>query len=143
MDIALCILNKKDNELIYAGAYSPLWLFRPRDKHDLNQASGVMDFSEFKADRQPAGIYQKEKPFTEHRIQLDKGDRFYIFSDGFYSQFGGERGEKLKKKPFQEIMTRVSQLPMSLQKVALKSAFNQWQGNENQIDDVLVMGVEV
>lgn len=143
MDIALCILNKKNNELNYAGAYSPLWLFRPLNTNALNQGSGELEFTEFKADRQPAGIYQKEKPFAEHRIQLNKGDRFYIFSDGFYSQFGGERGEKLKKKPFQEIMTRVSKLPINLQKDALESAFVQWQGNEIQIDDVLVMGVEI
>ncbi|MFO7369869.1 MAG: tetratricopeptide repeat protein [Bacteroidales bacterium] len=143
MDIALCILNRKTNELNYAGAYSPLWMFRPPNTNELNQGSGEPEFTEFKADRQPAGIYQKEKPFAEHKIQLHKGDRFYIFSDGFYSQFGGERGEKLKKKPFREIITRVSTLPMNLQKDALESAFNQWQGNETQIDDVLVMGVEI
>lgn len=143
MDIALCILNKKNNELNYAGAYSPLWLFRPPNTNDPIQGSNGMEFFEYKADRQPAGIYQKEKPFAEHKIQLHKGDRFYIFSDGFYSQFGGERGEKLKKKPFREIITRVSNLPMNLQHAALESAFDQWQGNEIQIDDVLVMGVEI
>lgn len=143
MDIALCILDKNNNELNYAGAYSPLWLFRRSNEPKGLTESGAMEFVEYRADRQPAGIYQKEKPFTEHRIQLNPGDRFYIFSDGFYSQFGGEKGEKLKTKPFREILTRVSKLPMSLQKAALESAFSQWQGNEIQIDDVLVMGVEI
>jgi serine phosphatase RsbU (regulator of sigma subunit)/Tfp pilus assembly protein PilF len=143
MDIALCIINKKNNELNYAGAYSPLWLFRRRENSEGHPATGTSEFVEYLADRQPAGIYLKEKPFTEYKLQLKKGDRFYIFSDGFYSQFGGKRGEKLKKKPFREIIARVSELPMNHQKDALESAFNQWQGNEIQIDDVLVMGVEI
>jgi serine phosphatase RsbU (regulator of sigma subunit) len=146
MDIALCILNKETNVLNYAGAYNPLWLFRKNSdrqgmqKKDMNQQAA---FLEFKADRQPAGVYRKEKPFTDHTIQLEKGDIFYIFSDGFYSQFGGESSEKMKMSHFKNILTEISQLPINRQKEELESKFSVWKGSELQIDDVLVMGVEV
>jgi serine phosphatase RsbU (regulator of sigma subunit) len=142
MDIALCILNEETHELNYAGAYSPLWLFRKN-----NTASPANDtepeFIEIKANRQPAGIYLKEKPFTEHTIQLGEGDIFYIFSDGFYSQFGGPNGDKLKSKRFQEIITEITNLPINRQKEALESHYYNWKGNEMQIDDILVLGIEV
>ncbi|HLO58116.1 MAG TPA: tetratricopeptide repeat protein [Bacteroidales bacterium] len=137
MDIALCILDQETNLLNYAGAYSPLWLFRNAEP---GQPS---EFIEYKADRQPAGIYLKEKPFTDHVIQVKKGDTFYIFSDGFYSQFGGDHGDKMKSRRFQEIITEINNLPIDRQKAALEKHYEDWKGSENQIDDILVLGVKV
>ncbi len=131
LDIALCILNSETRELNFAGAYNPLWLYQ---NHTL---------TEIPADRQPVGIHLKEQPFTEHTLQLGKGDTFYIFSDGYYSQFGGGNKEKLKTKRFREIITGISKLPFSEQKDELESRFYRWKGDEFQVDDVLVIGIQV
>ncbi len=132
MDIALCILDENSREMSYAGAYNPLWLYRKK--------SG---FEEIAADRQPVGIHMKEKPFTNHTIQLHTGDTFYLFSDGLYSQFGGANGDKLKVKRFQEMISGIVVLPMEQQKSALELSYANWKGNEIQIDDILVMGVKI
>jgi serine phosphatase RsbU (regulator of sigma subunit) len=130
IDIALCILNSETGELNFAGAYNPLWLFHNNE------------LTEIIADRQPVGIHPKEKPFTDHSVQLNEGDTFYIFSDGYYSQFGGGNCEKMKTKRFKEIITGVNQLPLSKQKIELESKYYNWKGNEFQIDDILVIGVQ-
>jgi len=131
MDIAFCSLNLETNELSYAGAYNPLWIFRNSECIELS------------ADRQPVGIYLKEKPFTEHRIQLQLGDVFYIFSDGFQSQFGGEASQPLKVKNFKDILADICMLPMSEQQTVLEQKFNDWRGSNEQTDDVLLVGVAV
>jgi serine phosphatase RsbU (regulator of sigma subunit) len=131
IDMALCIISEDNRELSFSGAYNPLWLFRNNE------------FIEYRANRQPVGIYLKEQPFTEYKIQLKEGDKLYMFSDGFYSQFGGEHGDKLKVKRFQQILTEVSILPIKEQEKALIARYENWKGNEIQIDDILVMGFQV
>jgi serine phosphatase RsbU (regulator of sigma subunit) len=72
-------------QLQYAGANNPLWIVRN---------GGLL---EYKADKQPIGRYENRKPFTNHEIELQKGDAIYLFSDGYHDQFGGEKGKKLSK----------------------------------------------
>ena len=84
MDISLCVFNFKTFELDWAGANNPLWLVR-------NQ-----EMIEYKPDRQPIGKFDNPTNFKTHKIKLEKGDKFYIFSDGLADQFGGQKGKKLK-----------------------------------------------
>lgn len=88
-------------------------------------------------------VYLKEKPFSEHKIQLQKNDVFYLLSDGFYSQFGGVEKDKLKKKRFREFISDIHKLPIDRQKEALEKKYTEWIGEESQIDDILVLGVKV
>jgi serine phosphatase RsbU (regulator of sigma subunit) len=92
----------------------------------------------------PIGIHVTEiTPFTNHKIDVRKGDQVYLFSDGYADQFGGENGKKFMYKQFQELLTSISGLPMDKQKEKLDAAFDKWRGEYEQIDDVLVIGFKI
>lgn len=132
MDISLCVWNKLDNTLEFAGANNPLWLLRGSE------------LQEYKADKMPIGTYlENEVPFTSTMIQLQKGDIVFLSTDGYADQFGGPKGKKYKYKPLIENLIRNSNLPMQEQKIALDNTFNQWKHHHDQVDDVSVIGVKV
>ena len=132
MDVAFCILNKDRKTLEYSGAYNPLFLF-----HD-------GEFSEYRADRMPIGIYYGEKEsFTNYEIKVEKGDTIYIFSDGFADQFGGSKGSKYMKYNLKKLLSEIYFKPMAEQRVILESEFENWKGTVNQIDDVTILGVRI
>ena len=133
MDIALVSYNKKTLELEYAGANNPLWIIRKNST----------EVEVFKADKQPIGFCDNIKPYKNHTIQLGKGDSFYIFSDGYADQFGGEKGKKLKYKPFKELLLAINNLEMQQQCSTLNTYFKAWKGDLEQVDDVCVIGVRV
>ncbi|RLD38412.1 MAG: hypothetical protein DRI74_03915 [Bacteroidetes bacterium] len=129
MDIALCSLS--NNKLHYAGAYNPLWIIRNNE------------IIETKANKQPIGKYDPLLPFTTHTADLIEGDTIYIFSDGYADQFGGPKGKKLKAKAFKEILISIQDKSMKEQHQLINEAFEKWRGKEDQIDDVVVIGVRI
>ena len=133
MDIAICSLNPKTLELEYAGAFNPLYLLRNNE------------IVETKGNKFPIGSFlDGETPnFTNHKIQLEKGDQIYIFSDGYADQFGGPRGKKFMYKRFRELLIANSRKDLTIQKDLLKEALFDWMKNEEQVDDILVIGVRV
>lgn len=133
MDISLCCLNLKTKVLYSSGANNPVLILRKESS----------DFDIIKADRQPVGLFSHAKPFKEHKTQLEKGDKVYIFTDGYQDQFGGEKGKKLMPKKFKKLLLDSNQLSMDKQKETLENEFNSWRGELEQIDDVCVIGVEV
>jgi serine phosphatase RsbU (regulator of sigma subunit) len=140
MDISLCAFNSKTLELQWSGANNPLWILRNE-----NAAIEIM-----KPDKQPIGKYGDAKPFTNHTIQLTKGDRIYIFTDGFHDQFGGSNrteskagGKKYKPSRLKDFITTIHKNRMSEQKDLLFKEFETWRGELEQIDDVCVIGVLV
>jgi len=133
MDIAICSLNTKTNELTYSGANNPLWIIR----------KDSIEIEEYKADKYHIGKCDMMKPFTNHSIQLNKGDTFYIFSDGYVDQFGGEKGKKFKSRPFKELLLSINNEPLDKQKERLETHFEEWKGDLEQIDDVCIIGVKV
>ena len=136
MDIALCSIspNNKGAKLQYAGAYSPLYLIRNKE------------CIKIKADRFPIGnIGEKQKKFTNHEFELQKGDLFYIFTDGYADQFGGPKDQKFKYKQFRELLLSIHHLPMEKQKSILDKTISEWMKDDKieQTDDILVIGVRV
>ena len=133
MDIALCSMDLEKLELTYAGANRPLWIVRNGElivvKPDKTAIGG------FHANRHVT--------FTDHVIQLQKGDTFYIFTDGYADQFGGPNGKKFMSGQFKKLLTEIQSLPMRQQEEHIKDKFHQWQGSLPQLDDVLVIGVRV
>jgi serine phosphatase RsbU (regulator of sigma subunit) len=89
------------------------------------------------------GWTDRRQHFEDREIQLRKGDTFYIFSDGYADQFGGEKGKKLMTKRFRELLGSVQNLTMEEQRMYLDRYFEQWRDGSEQIDDVLVIGVRV
>jgi len=131
MDIALCVINLETYLLQFAGAYNPLYIIRNKE------------FIEIKATRNPIGIYLKEKPFKNNEIQLQKNDMLFMFSDGYADQFGGKKATKFKSKNFKELLLLVSDKSVSEQKQILNNTFEEWRGNIEQVDDVLVVGLKI
>lgn len=131
MDMALCNLNRKTGALQYAGANNNLYIVSD------NKLSIV------KASKLTVGTVEEHitEPPINHSLQLKKGDCFYIFSDGYADQFGGIDNKKFKSVRFQELLLSISHLPMSEQQAKLLTAFTNWKGNNEQVDDVLVIGV--
>jgi serine phosphatase RsbU (regulator of sigma subunit)/ligand-binding sensor domain-containing protein len=131
MDIALCLLS--GNELTFAGANNPLWIIR----------NGSKEVEVVKADKQPIGLFEFAKPFVTHKIQLNPGDSFYVFSDGFADQFGGEKEKKFKSNNFKRLLLSMQNQSMQQQRLTISEAFENWKGSMEQVDDVCVIGVKV
>ena len=129
MDIAVCVVDFDKNILWYAGANSPLYLVR----------SG--ELMHYRADKMPVAINYKMEPFTLHKIDLQKGDAFYIFSDGFADQFGGPKQKKFMSLQLRETLVAMAGKPMLQQGERLNEIFEEWRGDGPQIDDVTLIGI--
>jgi len=138
MDIALCVLNNKEQTLQYAGANNPLYIIRK------NSESKEHELLEYKADRMPIGIFPKDHlSFNNNDIKLEEDDRIYMFSDGFADQFGGEKGNKFKSKNLKNLILSVQDKSMEEQKKWIENSLDEWQGNHNQVDDILLIGIKI
>ena len=84
-----------------------------------------------------------DKKFTHNKIQLQKGDNIYLFTDGYVDQFGGPKGKKFMKKNFYKLLVQIEEKPMHEQKNILTKTITEWRGDIEQVDDVLVMGVRI
>ncbi len=132
MDIALCCYDRFNRTVEYSGAYNPLWLVKGEQ------------VTEFKPNRFSVGLSGPEdSKFTNHVINVEKGDAIYIFSDGYADQFGGYRGKKLMKKYFREFLNTIHSLTMEQQKRELFRKHDLWKGEFEQVDDIVVIGVRI
>lgn len=131
MDISFCSLNRKTMTLDFAGAFNPLYHFR----------DGVL--TEYKADRMPVGYHGKQSKFTNHTVSVKKGDAIYLFSDGYYDQFGGNNDKKFSSARFRKMIQEISSLPMDEQKGVIQKRYRDWKRNEDQVDDILVVGIRL
>jgi serine phosphatase RsbU (regulator of sigma subunit) len=129
MDIAVCVIDFEKNILWYAGANSPLYLVRGNE------------LTHYRADKMPVAIHYKMEPFTLHRIDIQKGDAFYIFSDGYADQFGGPKQRKFMSMQLRETLVAMSGIPMLQQGERLNEIFGEWRGDNPQVDDVTLIGV--
>jgi len=132
MDISLYVIDHKNMKLQYSGAYNPLYLIRNEE------------LIELKGDRMPIGYHiKKDTPFYLNEMDLYKGDCLYNSSDGYPDQFGGEDGRKFMSKNFRELLLSIHKNPMCEQREILDKKFDEWRGEIEQIDDVVVVGVRV
>jgi serine phosphatase RsbU (regulator of sigma subunit) len=133
MDISLCYIDKDKRILKWAGANNPLWVIRA--------ATG--EVMTIKPDKQTVGKTENPKPFTTHTLQLEEGDCFYMFTDGYADQFGGPKGKKFKYKTLREILFETSKLSLKEQSNIINHKFEEWKGNLEQVDDVCIVGIRV
>ena len=140
MDIALCIIDTDTNKLFFAGAYNPAYIIRDEK------------IIEIKADKMPIGMYRKGKSanFTNQKFQLLAKDKLYLFSDGYYDQFGGKHNRKFLKKNFKNLLIETANQTMQTQQKILLQKLDEWQNPietpdklYKQTDDILIMGVEI
>lgn len=131
MDLALCTYHKNEKKLYYAGAQRPLLIIRNKQ------------IIEVKPSKFSIGGHSTEgKRFELHEIDVLPGDIFYLLTDGYADQFGGDNGKKFKFKNFKELVLSVSSLPLTEQRNVLNETFEAWKGTLEQIDDVCVIGIK-
>jgi len=132
MDISLCKINLTTLELQFSGAYNPVYLVRGAELINL------------KADKILVGNSMTHNQiFTHQNLQLQKNDCLYLFSDGFIDQLGGEGRKKFMAKNFQELLVRIAQDKMKTQKKVLLQTLDKWRGNNDQTDDVMILGIRI
>ena len=132
MDISLVILNEGSDQLYFSGANNPLYVIH----------EGEMKI--FKGDRMPIGIHLNfNQPFTNHSLKVEKGDMLYLFSDGYADQFGGPRNKKFRYRQFQELLLSIYNLPLGEQKEKLYRTMIDWKGDNDQVDDILILGFRI
>lgn len=133
MDIALCRVDRKKREILFAGAFRPLYWMHDGQLTVIN------------GDRKPVGGSQHgaDRTFSVHRIAYHDGDRIYLFSDGYVDQFGGPDKRKFMAARFNELLLTNHRMPMAMQAEALDRAFDDWKGTQPQVDDVCVLGIAV
>jgi ligand-binding sensor domain-containing protein len=155
MDISLCALDytdKKEIKFQFSGAQNPVWVVRKEEADNIiingaEQIPNMIDkgykLFEIKGDKQPIGYFEDNVPFTVASGTLQKGDRLYLFTDGFADQFGGEKGKKFKYKTLKKLILSVQIENIEAQYGDVTKAFYDWKRDIEQVDDVCFMGVEV
>lgn len=135
MELALCKFScsKNKKKLVFAGANRPLYLVRDKKVHT------------YEGTRLAVGGHweNKNRKFEQREIELEYGDVVYLFSDGYVDQFGGEHGKKFMKKRFLELLVKISDKPLELQKQSILRELLKWQGKNRQVDDILIMGLKI
>lgn len=132
MDMAFCSLHVDRKILHYAGANRPLAIIRNGE------------LKEYEPSKFPiGGSYDIQKEFVTNKIQLEKGDCLYLFSDGITDQFGGPNEKKFMKKNFYELLKKISALNMEEQKKEIQTVFENWKGDKDQTDDICVIGLRI
>lgn len=134
MDIALCSVDIENRLVKYAGANRPLWIIR----------KGQTDVEEIKATKTAiGGLTADTQHFDTHELKLQQGDTFYICTDGYADQFGGQTGKKLMTKKFKEILLEIQSKPMKEQEQYLDNFIEKWKAGTEQVDDILVIGIRL
>jgi serine phosphatase RsbU (regulator of sigma subunit) len=133
MDMVLCILDLKAGKAEFAGANNPLYLIRNNK------------LIKYRGDRFPIGAFEglERQLFRNNEIDLLPNDCLYLFSDGYADQFGGPENKKFMSKRFEELLLEINGKPMEVQKEALLARLNEWKGANEQVDDILVIGIRI
>ncbi len=134
MDIAICLIDKKEKTLKFAGAKNPLVYIQnnkmTRVLGDLTSIGGLQK--------------EKERIFTLHTIDITAPTWIYMYSDGFQDQFGGQYGRKFMARPFRELLFKYHKLPFAEQKEKIYMEFKKWKGKKYpQMDDITIMGIKI
>ncbi len=130
MDISLIRLNRKTNELEYSGAHNSALIIRKDSVIEL------------KADAMPIGNLSETR-FTLKKEKLISGDMIYMFTDGYKDQKGGPENKRFFTVPFKALLKEISKTTCEEQQKGLLSQLNTWKGQEEQIDDICVMGIRI
>lgn len=134
MDIALCSVDTQNFIVKYAGANRPIWIIR----------NGPTEIEEIKATKTAiGGLTEDDQHFDTHEIKLQKGDTFYICTDGYADQFSGNDEKKLMTKKFKEILLNIQGKSMQEQEQYLDNFIENWKAGTEQVDDILVIGVRL
>lgn len=143
MDAVICVLDYDNRKLHISAANNPVWIVSPPSKDPTVKNESWL-LSQIAADKQPIGKYKEESGhFQLKSVNMEKGEMVYLFTDGIADQFGGPKGKKFKYKQLQEVLTSIAKHPCATQKEMLAKIIDDWRGNLDQVDDILIIGIRV
>lgn len=133
MDLSLCVIDRSRRVVEFAGAMNSLYYISQGELHQV------------KGNRFCIGGDQgeSERLFTLHEVPYKEDDVFYITSDGYADQFGGEKGKKFRESNLKKLLQEIHSHPMQDQQRKLDETFQNWRGNLEQVDDVCLFGFRV
>ncbi len=138
MDGSLISFNQEKTSLTYTSANNSIWIAR------YSEEMKGYELLEFIGDKMPLGKHVHDTvSFTQTTVPLLKNDLVYCFTDGFADQFGGPKGKKFMKKQMKELILQYAVLPLEEQKGIILKRFNDWKGDNEQIDDVTMIAVRI
>lgn len=132
MDCSLISFDLKNLKLTYSAANNPVWVVRNNE------------LLEFSFDKMPVGKHDRDSiSFVQHSIDLQKADMVYALTDGMPDQFGGPKGKKFMYKKLKELLISISTLPLNEQRLRIEKEIMDWMGDNEQVDDITLIGVRV
>jgi len=131
MDMSLISVDIETKKIEFAGAQNPLYIVNN---------DGL---EEIKGNKQPIGSSLEPKVFNNHEVAAKSGDMVYLFTDGYIDQFGGPKGKKFMRKRFKELLQSIHKMDVKTQKLHLDNTIKDWMKEEEQLDDILVIGIRV
>jgi len=134
IDMALCIIDKKLNKLEFAGAHNCILIVR--------NTNDEMNITELKGDRNSISVMENEDIFTTKSFDIQKDDIIYLFTDGYLNQFGGKEDKKFKLKNFKDLVQKINEKPLAEQQKIIEKKLDSWIGDDDQVDDVLIIGIK-
>ena len=132
MDIVFCKFNLQSKKGSFCGAGRPLILIREGELVEFKKGPDAIGYSSF-----------GEKTFETIHFALNQGDQFYLFTDGYTDQFGGENVKKFNRQRFRNLLLSLTDMPMAKQKKELSFSFDNWKGQQEQVDDICVIGLRI
>jgi serine phosphatase RsbU (regulator of sigma subunit) len=134
MEMSLCVIDNKTNEIEFAGAMNPLYVVKDNVvtviKPDIKGIGGENN-------------NVNEVEFTGQTIPIQKGMSVYMFTDGYMDQFGGPENKKFNVPNFKKLLLNIQSMDMDEQKKSIEQSIKKWQGDYKQIDDMLVIGISL
>lgn len=131
MDISFCTMDDENHQLYFCGANSKCIVVRNGE------------LTVYRGHRQHVGYDENPMPFENHIIDVQSGDRVYLYSDGITDQFGGDEGKKFGKVQLHELLKNPHQLSMGELGELITRELESWQGNNDQVDDITILGIQL
>lgn len=151
ISISLVKINVKDRSLEFSGAKLPVYFISAtKPEIDENHQTRVklhhhenITLYELRPEKKPIGLLSKHVDFKTVKLKINSEFTLYLFTDGFYNQFGGEFDEKFGRKKFRKLIMEISNLPLAQQQKKLLDTFYQWKGEHEQTDDITIIGLKI
>ncbi|WP_291721522.1 PP2C family protein-serine/threonine phosphatase [Bernardetia sp.] len=134
MDLSLCVYDTENQTIDFVGAKNPLIYIQNNQLHEIKGTNASIG----------GAFYENRKVcFKKHTIDVSQPTTIYLYSDGYQDQFGGKKGRKFMKSKFKKMLFENHHKPMEEQYKIFRTTFNKWRANEDQVDDVLLIGLKV
>lgn len=152
MDISMCAINTKEKTLHYVGAQRPLFFLSKSDEIEGLEKEKYVSYKvenkehyihKIKGGRYSIGSDHESFEVEEHQFKFNEGDTIYLSSDGLTDQFGGDKGKKFNTKRLIALLKKMNMVPISNQQRVINSVFEEWKGDNEQVDDVTLMGIQL